>query len=309
MVRRRVLRRRHRADAAPARGPVHGVPGGLGASASRRLDVALCRASEPEARDAGVRAGLRRLAGARQRLRPEPFPLARRAHRVRRARRARAVAAGSAGEGPRVPVADSVVASDYPPPQHLYRDLHLEVDQRAEIPVVRVPIVPELLGPGGAVRTGVLGIGLDVFGGNLAVEAAAPDWALTAQLELHVLAPLRAGVITVTGRPLRAGKTNLVAEAEIRGDDGDGAPCAVGRLTFTRVPARGGEPPRARRGGLLYAFAEGAEKLTAPFHDAAGLRVLDAAAGCVEIPIVPYVINSVGALNGGMVVALADAAA
>jgi uncharacterized protein (TIGR00369 family) len=199
---------------------------------------------------------------------------------------------------------------DYPPPQHFYRDIHLAVDQRAELPVVRVPVVPHLLGPGGGVRTGVLGVALDVFGGNLAVEAAAPDWALTAQLELHVLRPLTAGTITVSGRPLRAGKTNLVAEARIdAGDDTSDGPCAVGRLTFTRVPARGGEPPRARRGGLFYEFAEGGEVLAAPFHEAVGLRVRDAAAGEVEIDVAPYVHNSVGALQGGMVVAMVDAAA
>jgi acyl-coenzyme A thioesterase PaaI-like protein len=198
--------------------------------------------------------------------------------------------------------------ADYPPPKHLYRDIQLAVDQRAELPIVRVPVVPELLGPGGAVATGVLGVVLDVFGGNLAVEAAAPDWAMTAQLELHVLRKLAEGTITVTGRPLRAGKTNLVAEAEIRGGD-DGAPCAVGRLSFTRVPVRGEQLPRARRGGLLYEFAESDERLPAPFHDAIGLRVLDAAAGAVELAIAPYVINSVGGLQGGLVVALVAAAA
>jgi acyl-coenzyme A thioesterase PaaI-like protein len=209
--------------------------------------------------------------------------------------------------------ADEARAPAYPPPRHFLRDLHLEVDQRGELPVVRVPVVPELQGPGGAVRAGVLAVALDVFGGNLAVEAAAPDWALTALLELHVLAPLREGVIAVTGHPLRAGRTSLVAEARI--DAGEaasreaGAARASGRMSFTRVPTRGGEPPRARRGGLLYSFAEGDEKLRAPFHEAIGLRVLDAAAGELELDLAPYVVNSVGALQGGLVVALASAAA
>jgi uncharacterized protein (TIGR00369 family) len=201
----------------------------------------------------------------------------------------------------------------YPPPRHFLRDLRLEVDQRSEHIAVRVPVVPELFGPGGAVRTGVLGVALDVFGGNLAVEAAAPDWALTAHLELHVLRPLCEGTIVVTGQPLRAGRTNLVADARIdAGDAGireDAAACAVGRLTFTRVPARGGEPPRERRGGTLYRFADGAQKLALPFHEAIGLRVLDADAGSVELALSPYVVNSVGCLQGGLVMALADAAA
>jgi uncharacterized protein (TIGR00369 family) len=200
--------------------------------------------------------------------------------------------------------------AEYPPPQHILRDLGLAVDLRTPDPVVRVPVVPELLDAFGAVRAGALGIALDVFGGNLAVEAAAPDWALTAQLELHVLAPLRAGTITVTGRPLRAGKTNLVAESRIdAGDDASAPPCASGRLTFTRVPARGGEPPRPRRTGQLFSFAEGRGKLASPLHAALGLRVRDAAAGDLEIALVPYVQNSVGALQGGVVVALVDAAA
>lgn len=210
--------------------------------------------------------------------------------------------------------------AEYPPPQHVLRDLRIEVDHRGASPVVRAPVVPELLGPGGALRAGVLGVALDVFGGNLAVEAAAPDWALTAQLELHVLRGVTQGMLAVTGRTLRAGRTNLVAEAWIGAEPDGGAAAAAsshagptaaafGRLTFTRVPSRGGEPPRPRRGGLHYHFAESRERLAVSFHQAIGLRVLDADAGVVEIALVPYVHNSVGALQGGLVVALADAAA
>ena len=181
------------------------------------------------------------------------------------------------------------------------------------MPLVRVPVVRELLGPGGAVRAGVLGVALDVFGGNLAVEAAAPDWALTAQLELHVLRPLTRGTLCVTGHPLRAGRTNLVAEARV--DDGEASRGGRGDTIRRRSPhvharaGAGGEPPRARRGGLLYAFAEAAERLAAPFHAAIGLRELEAASGAVELSLVPYVANSVGALQGGLAVALADASA
>jgi uncharacterized protein (TIGR00369 family) len=198
---------------------------------------------------------------------------------------------------------------DYPPRRHMLRDLRVEVDLRGDQPVIRAPVVPEILGPGGAVRVGVLGIALDIFGGSLAVQTVAPDWALTAQLELHLLRPLREGTLTVTGRSLRAGKTNLVAEARIDESAATGAPIAVGRLTFTRVPARGGEPSRGQRSGQLHVFAEGNEKLPARFAEAVGLRVLDAAKGAVEIALVPYVHNSVGALQGGLVVTLADLAA
>jgi len=49
--------------------------------------------------------------------------------------------------------------------------------------------------------------------------------------------------------------------------------------------------------------------LRAPLPDALGLRVLDAAAGVVEVPITDWTLNSMGAMQGGVVTMVADAAA
>ena len=45
------------------------------------------------------------------------------------------------------------------------------------------------------------------------------------------------------------------------------------------------------------------------FHDRVQLAVVDAAAGVIELPRTDYVLNSMGAVQGGMVAAAADAAA
>jgi acyl-coenzyme A thioesterase PaaI-like protein len=200
------------------------------------------------------------------------------------------------------------VSEIYPPERHLLRDLHLEIDRRKGPLQVRAPVVPELLGPDGSVGAGALGIAIDVFGGNLAIESAQPDWALTQELELHRLRPLREGEIRVTGAALRAGRTNMVIETELAAK-GDDAPHTVGSLTFTRVPRREetmGAPPEFPE---HTAFARPGSGLAEPFDAYLGLHTRDAETGHLELPLVDRIRNGVGALQGGAVIALAEASA
>jgi len=100
-----------------------------------------------------------------------------------------------------------------------------------------------------------------------------------------------------------------VLDVEVGDGDRAAGPCAVANMTFTRIPRRENtiayhEPDTER-----FAFADPSSKLDAPFHSALGCRVIDAAAGVVEVEVTDYVRNSVGALQGGAVVALVDAAA
>ncbi|MGH0029610.1 MAG: hypothetical protein ACQGVC_07460 [Myxococcota bacterium] len=198
----------------------------------------------------------------------------------------------------------------YPPPHHLLSDLDFEVDRSGGDLQVRLPVTPALLDAAGSVRAGVLGLALDVFAGGLSVEAAAPDWALTSELTLHALRPCGAGRLVVTGRALRAGRTQRVVEARVH-EAGRDAPVAIGHVGFARVPRRDDTPPSPEEPGGVYTFGDGGTPLAGSLADALGIRRVDAAgdAGALEIPVAPYVQNSVGALQGGVVVTLIDAAA
>lgn len=195
----------------------------------------------------------------------------------------------------------------YPPARHMLRDLRLEIwRQRGEI-TVRAPGVARVHSRAGAVGAAALGVAVDVIGGNLALRAVAPDWAVTSTLDLHLLRPI-AGDFAVAGAPLRAGKTQVVLDVEVSGGGADG-PGAVASMTFTRIPRRAYTAPFIEGEQEQFAFAGEESGLTAPFLEQIGCRVLDAAAGVVELPVEDYVRNSVGALQGGAVVALVDAAA
>jgi len=200
------------------------------------------------------------------------------------------------------------VYEKYPPERHLLRDLRLEIDRRQGPLCVRAPVAPELLGADGSVGAGVLGTAIDVFGGNLAIEAARPDWALTQELALHRLRPLRQGEICVTGAALRAGRTNMVIETEIRAK-GDDTPHTVGSLTFTRVPRREGTAGAPAESPEHVEFALPGSGLDQPVDSYLGLRVVDAESGRVELPLEDPIRNSVGALQGGAMIALAEASA
>ena len=76
----------------------------------------------------------------------------------------------------------------YPPEQHLLRDLRFSFEH-GENNTSRawLPIVPELCADQGHARVGALATLVDVIGGGLAANAAAPDWIATADLTIHLV--------------------------------------------------------------------------------------------------------------------------
>jgi acyl-coenzyme A thioesterase PaaI-like protein len=196
----------------------------------------------------------------------------------------------------------------YPPVQHMLRDLQLEIWRRGQEVTVRAPAVAGVMSRAGAVGAAALGVATDVIGGNLALRAVQPDWAVTSTLELHLLRPL-ARDFEVTGAPLRAGATQVVLDVEVSDGERDAGPAAVGSMTFTRIGRRANTMPFVDSTEGRFAFADPDSGLRSPFLEQIGCRVIDAEAGVVELAVHDYVRNSVGALQGGAVVALVDAAA
>ena len=119
----------------------------------------------------------------------------------------------------------------------MLRDLRLEIWRRGAGVAVRGPAVPAVHNRAGSVGAAALGVAVDVIGGNLALRALQPDWAVTSSLELHLLRPLLRD-FEVTGTPLRAGATQVVLDVEVADGERAAGPCAVASMTFTRIPRR-----------------------------------------------------------------------
>lgn len=198
-------------------------------------------------------------------------------------------------------------ASGYPPDEHMLRDLRLSIERDAGGSRVGLDVVPEMLGELGQLRAGILCILIDAAGGELGVRTARPNWVATSDMVVHQLAPCSAGRVEARPVLLRRTRATIVLEVEVTGPEGA---LALATMTFAVLPARtpvqrmgaGAEEPRTD-------FALEGSRLRLPFLDAIGLQRIDDARGVVELPLTPYVGNSLGALQGGVVATLIDVAA
>ncbi len=204
----------------------------------------------------------------------------------------------------------SPLAGSYPPDVHVVRDLRLWIERGPDGSRAGLDLVPEVLNGRGHARLGVLATLADAAGGECAVRAAGPEWVATSDLVLHVTRPLRGGTVVAVPELLRRTRATIVVEVVLREGEGDAEPAGLATMTFAVLPARPGvqrmgtgrDEPRTE-------FARGDSHLDAPFLERIGARVVDAAAGAVELSLSPYVGNSLGALQGGVLAALADLSA
>jgi len=197
----------------------------------------------------------------------------------------------------------------YPPDRHLLRDLQLSFDNSDGMIGSRawLPIVPELCGDDGSIRAGALTILVDVIGGGLAASTAQPNWIATADLTLHLTAAATEGVVEARARVLRAGRTTVVLEVDLAVADD---PIGYATMSFSVLPRRAENPDiAATRPAGPSTMALAASRLEAPLFDLVGIDTVDVARGVVELPVREWAMNSMGALQGGVVGSVVEAAA
>jgi uncharacterized protein (TIGR00369 family) len=206
-------------------------------------------------------------------------------------------------------VSGAPAPAEYPPAQHILRDLQLTVEHRPDgTSTAWMPVTPHVCHASGAPRAGVLSILVDVVGGGLAAVAARPDWIATADLTLHLTPRPVSGEVAAFGRVLRQGRTTVVVEVALR--DSAGGSLGLATMSFAVLPRREENLSVDQVDRVSRLTMAGPDSgLTAPFHERVMLTVLDAADGTIELPLSDYVANSLGAVQGGMMAATAAAAA
>jgi acyl-coenzyme A thioesterase PaaI-like protein len=177
------------------------------------------------------------------------------------------------------------------------------------------PITDAVRDPADAAGLGYLVALVDVNAAMVALCAAHPDWTATADLMLHEAAPLVHGPTILESSLTRAGSRLIVVGIDIY--DGDGVSdldeladpirqrrVATGLVTFARV----GAETSAASGVLDPLGGIGQRRRmepvdgppTEPLLERIGLTVIDAEHGVVELASTPYVQNSRGRINGGV---------
>ena len=219
-----------------------------------------------------------------------------------------------------------VTGGVYPPRVHVLRDLGLDVEvlddrtTRGRLAArVEAGGVGDESDGGPVVPFGVLATAVDVLGGAVCGRAISPDWMATSVMSLH-LGPVDASrEVVLDVAVLRAGRSIVTVEVDLRQESGAVEEQRVGSavLTFSRLPRRSTTlvlPDSGGRPGDRYGFGGPSEHsggITAQldgFDAAIGCRRVDGCPGAIEADVSPYVRNSFGAVNGGVVAAVADAA-
>ena len=202
--------------------------------------------------------------------------------------------------------------------------------------IMLAPLTDAVRSSKGSSRVGVLSTMLDVACSDPALAACRPDWTATQDLSVHAIDWLVEGPMVVDAQLLRIGKKTIVISAIIYDGHGrsdiqeikaliDGAPktntsgeqsaltpAAKCLLTFARIPgtaASGAEnyTPAEWVGKLRRRTPEGAEP--GEINEKIGMNMIDAENGVIEVNCIPYIINAIGTINGGVQTVILEVAA
>jgi len=196
----------------------------------------------------------------------------------------------------------------YPPPDHLLRDLAVRGVRHHDHSRNELPFQPGVADRSGHVRLGIAATLLDMTGAGIALDAVRPDWIATADLSCHLFDP-PAGDVSVTCHPLRVGASTVIVSAELRDETGEIR--GSGRMTFARIPGSATKAavasPRAEGREPVPFSIDGGRPLLDPVLDRCAIR--EDRPGRLVLEKIPYVENSFGTVNGGVVALAAEAAA
>ena len=159
----------------------------------------------------------------------------------------------------------------------------------------------------GVVRASVLSFVIDVVAG-IPLDQDPGAWTLTSDMSVR-MRPMPAPVrIDATSTILRQGRRSATSLVQLTTDQG--APIATGAIGFARVPRRATDPPKPNVPlGQTPLIFQDPTPLARPLREEAGIEVIDAAQGVVQVEVTPELRNPAGTLQGAMVALLAEAAA
>ena len=165
---------------------------------------------------------------------------------------------------------------------------------------------PEVLAHG-VVRASVLAYAVDAVAG-ISIDESPDVWTLTTDLSLRMRPVPAPDALEATSTVVRRGRRSVTSTFAV--SDGNGAAVAWGAIGFATVPRRAADPPKPHVTPAVAAqMFTGRATLSEPLREAAGIEVLDAAAGVVQVSVTPELRNPAGTLQGAMVALVAEVAA
>jgi acyl-coenzyme A thioesterase PaaI-like protein len=198
----------------------------------------------------------------------------------------------------------------YPPAKHILRSLRYEVEHRPDFTsTASMEAGPNLRTTSGNIEIGALATLADATAGGLAAIAASPGWIATSDLTLHLAGAVNTERVFAHGRVLRRGNSKIVLAVDLESDTG--ASLGIATMSFSVLPRRAGNPimnPVSETTTHTFMPIDDSTQIR-HIHDAIGLTQIAGVVGGVESQMTDYVVNTLGAMQGGAVATLGAASA
>lgn len=165
---------------------------------------------------------------------------------------------------------------------------------------------PEVLHHG-IVRASVLSYLVDAVAG-IPIDDDPGTWSLTTDMTVRMRAIPAPACVTAVHHVVRRGGRSVTCMVELTTQDGELV--ATGAIGFARVRRKDGDPPKPNiTPEVIVELFRGAAGLSRPLREEAGIEVVDAAHGVVQVELTDDLRNPAGTMQGAMVALLAEAAA
>lgn len=196
--------------------------------------------------------------------------------------------------------------AEYPPPNHLLRDLRATTcwvdEDELQLYAPLQPAATDALG----VQVGVIAGLVDIAGAMTAFAHVAPDWCATSDLSFQRSGGVTEGPVVISTKLLRAGGRVVTVRSEVfdgRGEERPSRHAGTAVMTFTRLTRDAArfdvddEVDRRSEIGQRRAMTDSSSGFDESPLTKMGLRPVEP--GVVELDKSPYVLNSFGTVNGG----------
>jgi len=196
---------------------------------------------------------------------------------------------------------------NYPPAEHFMRDCGQWLEWNGKNYRAGLRVTPHLSADPGGLRAGIWAALADLVGGAVATRTVQPNWVATSDLAVHLFSPVYEGELHVTTRLLRHGKRTAIIEANFFAGDQNQERVGLATLGFSVLKARGenqrmienGEEPRTD-------FGDSQKPLSQDILDRLGVEIVDPKRGQIRLEPTAYSLNTLGAVQGGVLAVLAD---
>lgn len=168
-----------------------------------------------------------------------------------------------------------------------------------------VELRPDLVDSSGAALVGVISYAVDGAVGMAAGFSALPNWVVTADIDLRLVALAQVGPIRVDAYVVRAGSRQILAAARVR-DEGVGAVIGAATANHTVLPPDRGAPMALPEVGVVHRMPPSANRGTHVL-DRYGVR-RDASGHRAELDLAPSSKNPWGIMHGCLFGLLAEQA-